>query len=132
MVKQKDAPEWEEPKLVRMYDVSTTLGAGTLAAGPPREEDSAQAQKTKAKDQEAVAMEVIDREVRAILEANPLRAWTQRDLAEAVAMREAVDADSKTLAGHTLVRLREDKKTYANSAYDPVRNRNAGRWRHPG
>ena len=77
-------------------------------------------------------MEVIDREVRAILEANPLRAWTQRDLAEAVAMREAVDADSKTLAGHTLVRLREDKNTYANGAYDPVRNRNAGRWRHPG
>ena len=132
MVKQKDAPEWEEPKLVRMYDVLTTLGAGTLAAGPPREEDGAQVQKTRARDQEAAAMEVLDREVQAILEANPLRAWTQRDLAEAVAMREAVDADSKTLAGHTLVRLREDKKTYANSAYDPVRNRNAGRWRHPG
>ena len=134
MTKQKDAPEWDEPKLVRLYPVSAELGGGTLAAGPPQGEDRKSTKEAKDRERDASVLEVLDREVRAILEANPLRCWTQRDLAEALAMRDAVDVDSKTLSGHYLVRLRENKKPayYARGAYDPARNRNAGRWRHPG
>ena len=134
MTKQKDAPEWDEPRLVRLYPVSVELGGGTLAAGPPQGEDRKSTKEAKDRERDASVLEVLDREVRAILEANPLRCWTQRDLAEAVAMRDAVDVDSKTLSGHYLVRLRESKKPayYARGAYDPARNRNAGRWRHPG
>ena len=134
MTKQKDAPEWDKPRLVRLYD-SSAFGGGTLAAGPPREDDRKNTKEAKARDQDTAVLEVVEREVRAVLEANPLRCWTQRDLAEAVAMRDAVSVDSKTLSGHYLVRLRESKSPayeYAKSAYDPARNRNAGRWRHPG
>ncbi|KKL79275.1 hypothetical protein LCGC14_2016450, partial [marine sediment metagenome] len=65
MTKQKDAPEWDKPRLVRLHDVRTSLGASTLVAGPPTEEDL----KEKTREQEAAVMEVLDREVKAILAA---------------------------------------------------------------
>ena len=130
MTKQKDAPEWDTPRLVRLYDVSTDLAGGTLAAGPPLEEDRKNTKKTKAKEWEDSVMEVLDRDVRAVLEANPMRAWTQKDLAGAVTHRADGDMEQKTVAAY-LLRIRNLKKTYSHSAYDPTRNRDAGRWRHP-
>ena len=134
MAKQKDAPEWEDEKRLKLVKVRLALEQSTLAAMPasaPTPEERKVARATS-RQREEVVLGVIDEEVGAILEANPLKTWTQRDLAEAVAMRELVTIDSKTLANIYLIRVRERKGTLCNRAYDPQRNPRTGRWRCPG
>ncbi len=130
MVKQRDAPEWDKARRVRVAKVRLPSGDTTLAAGPaiqPTAEEAAEAAET-----EQTLLEILDREIKGILEANPLKGWTQRDLAEALAMRDAVVLGSKAIASDYLIRVRERKGTFANTAYDAIRNKNLGRWRWPG
>lgn len=129
MTKQKDAPEWDDPRRVKLAAVHLPSGGSTMVAVPPGPEDAAE--KDRPQERETALIEVIDGAVGAILQANPLRAWTQRDLAEAVAMQKEISIDSKTLASTYLIRVREEKGTLAHRAYDPLRSRNAGRWRWP-
>lgn len=133
MTKQKDAPEWEDEKRLKLVKVHLTLEQSTLVAMPalaPTPEER-KAAKATLRQREEVVLGVIDEEVGEILKTNPLKTWTQRDLAEAVAMRERVTIDSKTLANIHLIRVRERKGTLCNRAYDPQRNPKTGRWRCP-
>ena len=133
MAKQKSAPEWESERRLRLVKMQLSPGSSTLVAAPApalTAKEKIQA-KGDLREREDVMLGVIDEEVRAILEMNPLRTWTQRDLAEAVAMRERITLESKMLGNVYLIKVRERKGTYANSAYDPQRNRNTGRWRCP-
>ena len=134
MTKQKDAPEWETEKRLRLVKVLLAPENSTLAAAPAPAPTAEEAKATadRALGREEVVLGVLDDAVRAILSANPTKCWTQKDLAEAVAMREDVSLDSKVLASTYLIRVRERKGTFASGAYDPHRNRNAGRWRCPG
>jgi hypothetical protein len=130
MVKQRDAEEWKRPRRVGVGKVLLTSGKTTLAAGPvpqPSDEEAG-----REAEEAATLLKILDREISMVLEANPMKAWTQRDLAEALAMRPAIAYESKVLASNYLVRVRERKDTFANTAYDPARNKNAGRWRWPG
>ena len=67
----------------------------------------------------------VDETIAAILAVNPLKAWSNRALAEAMAMQERIDVSARTLE-RTIKTLRENKATRACKFYDPMTQR----WRH--
>ncbi len=97
-------------------------GGGRPVVVPPRETPP-----------ESSIMAEVDRAIEKILEAAPLRYWTSHDLANNIFVNYniGVSVCSRTITKYYLVKLKENPKTYAFRAYDPQRNRNAGRWRHP-
>lgn len=134
MVKQKDATEWEDAKLVSLKSVGDSL----VAVKPEARQEQAtplakavQQNRRKGKNDptrnDGAAMEIIDKAVAQVLAANPARDWSTRDLAEAVAVRPEIEVSSSRLRQASLVDLREQSGTVANAAYDPMKKR----WRHP-
>ena len=126
MRKQKDAPEWDQPVTAHMIAVGDTLVATkqAKAAPKPAEAPAAPAQpKAELFKPTPAVMSVLDKEVEAVLRTNPSRAWTTRELAEAVAMRPGVEIPSDKLNRVELKNLREKKDTLANRSYDPATKR---------
>lgn len=116
--KQKDAAPWDKPKHLNMRLVALSPTLDTLvpvtAAKP--------VQSTAGEDLTGVAM-VLDAAIVSVLKANKLKAWTTRDLAEVVAMRDDIDVGSKSLQNKYMRVLRETKGTAASTAYDPLTKR---------
>ena len=131
MTKQKDAPEWTEPRFVQLEPVKLAKGVETLVAvAPDPDKRPAQAQpSTKSKNDptrgfEAVSL-VLDAVVAKVLQSNTLKEWSQKKLAEAVALDDAIDIGSDRLRKSYLTQLREAKGTRASRCYDAAR----GVWR---
>ena len=127
MRKQKDAPEWANPRVIKLEEILLGEGAKSLVAVKPAPGERAPAAKPDSDEPlDLIVSNVLDKAVRSVLASNPSRAWNTKELAEALAMREDVEVDSKTLQNVGLIRLRERYSTYANRAYDPATKR----WRH--
>lgn len=131
MSKQKDAAEWDKPRrLVMGKAESGSLYVASMEqaieAKPEAAELSAQTKKAADLFKGKVTAEILDKALRDILESNPSRAWGQNQLAEAMAMHEAVELSSSHLKNR-LVALREDKGSYAHGCYDPAKKE----WRAP-
>lgn len=126
MSKQKDAAEWPGPKFIRMATVDLGAGLNSLVAVPTDAVQvvaNAGTRDTKAAVSEAIVADVLDRAVISVLAANKVRAWTTRDLAEALAMRDDIGVSSKTLQNVQLVALRERKDSRARACYDAATRR---------
>lgn len=126
MTKQKDAPEWRDPRVGYAYEVTLPNGYTSLAVGAPTEEvlEAAKPAINAAQDKESV-LEIVATATEKVLKSVIGRAWTQKALAEAVAMDPAVDIASGALANRWLVTLREKSDGPAANWYDPV----TSRWR---
>lgn len=136
MTKQKDAEMWKQPKLIKLSEVSIGPKIKSLCAVQPpvsREaEPTAGSNYSKFNPQgkgKELVLGILDSAILAILSANPSRSWNDKDLAEAVAMREEVEIDSKALRNNWLRLLREDKTTQARHCYDPTAPKSVGKWR---
>ena len=123
MTKQRDAPEWKKPKYVRLNEVHLSPEEKSLVAAPGAGGAEVSNLESKAKhhpEGNPAALEVIDKAIEAVLSLNPTKRWTQKELAEALAMREEITLASSTLKQRTLTQLREDNSRRANRFYDPM------------
>ncbi|MEQ1887161.1 MAG: AAA family ATPase [Bryobacteraceae bacterium] len=133
MEKQKDAALWEKPKRLNLTEVtvgdakSLVVTAGRIqpepinATKPP-------ANKFDPKRNDPFVMELIDGAVEKILKSNPLRTWTTRALAEAVAGEANVEVSSQTLRTNQLVTLRETKGTVSHKCYQRLSSQKVYKW----
>lgn len=127
MVKQKDAPEWVLPRVGYAHEITLPNGYKSLAVGqaPP---EALEARKTaspgKGLQDDGVTLEIVEAAVKKVLGTTIGKDWTQKALAEAVAMDESiVNVPSGMLARNHLVRLRENADSAASKWYDPVKCR---------
>jgi len=129
--KQKDAPEWEKPLRVELEHVEIEgEKEGSLVVVEPAEKpEPGKAAGSMAKNNRhnPGLLLLLDKVIAGELGKNKLRAWTTKELAQALAMRDDVEVDSKTLQNTHLVRVRETKGTKASKLYDPVTKR--WKWR---
>ena len=135
MPKQKNAPEWDAPRRIRMVRVKVgediTLAAAPAPSPTPEEREAEEARGATAT---AATFDLIERKLREILGANRLKAWKQNELAEALAHAEGITLTSSTLNTRWLRDIWQGEKhkgSFAHRAYDPKRSRNAGRWKWP-
>lgn len=125
MSKQKDAAEWDRPKLIQMEAVDLVIGgrkADSLVAAPAKESARAPESVRSAVAEVATTL-VLDKAVAAVLASNKAKAFTTKELSQMVAAREEIEVASKTLENQQLVRLRETKGTKAHACYDPATRR---------
>lgn len=121
MTKQKEAEQWKEPRMARLVKVQLAPKVNSLVAvAAKNEKPPAAKSKPDQRKNDAAVMLVLDKAVIDILAANPVRAWTTRQIAEVMAARGDVEIPSKQLANGELVRLRETAGTVANRCYDPI------------
>ena len=125
MFKQKDATEWDKPKMIAMEKVDLVLGGrkmDSLVAVPAKESARAPESVRSAVAEVATTL-VLDTAVAAVLQSNPAKAWTTKELSQMVAARDEIEVSSKTLENRQLVELREKKGTKAHACYDPATRR---------
>lgn len=131
MVKQKDADTWEKPRLahLKLNDVD---GFQTLVAVPYSEASASRDTPFAVlkSDRESL-LTALDAIVTDVLKANKAKGWSNKDLAEAVAMDDRCEYSSSSLvqtrkSGVNLVTLREHKAMRSNSFYAPEQRR----WRY--
>lgn len=138
--KQRNAAAWSEdrflrPVTVQLDDDNTSIAmvrenAPSDQAPPDTGRTSSQRKPKRPKATEGFdpvkndfALNVLDEIICDILKENPLKEWTNKAIAEAVAMDERCEYSSASLTrnrqGLTLMSLREDKEKRANKLYDP-------------
>ena len=125
MAKQKDAAEWDRPKLMSLERVDLVIEGrktDSLVAAPAKESARAP-ESVRSAIAEATTTMVLDGAVAAVLKSNPAKAWTTKELSQMVAARDDVEVASKTLENQQLIRLRETKGTKAHACYDPATRR---------
>lgn len=135
MVKQKDAQEWNKPKLIQLNEITLSAKLKSLVAVNPdkaaveQSQNDRMAKTTRSKHlpvSDPVVMRHIDKAISEILFKNKPKTWTQSDLAEALAMRDDIDLSSSHMRKNTLYALREDSLKLAKRLYDPI----AKKWRY--
>jgi hypothetical protein len=92
----------------------------------PRGNTTSAGELSRAKAEAKIMLETVTRAVMKRLKANPIKAWSQKALADAVATDDAVGLSSSRLRQHTLTLLREDKSSSVRHCYDPE----TARWRY--
>lgn len=121
MTKQKDAPEWEQPRYADLKGEGDTLVVMrcdekiVLTPEPKRGK----------KMSEAAIPAALDPIVAFTLKGNPLKAWTNTELSETLAVRDDLDIPSR-LIRKQLVTLRETSSTLSAPMYDV----STKRWRY--
>lgn len=121
MVKQKDAPEWEQPRHATLEKVSTSLVAVKAKTTVPTK--AAPSAPLKAEDKE-IAYKMIDEELARILKADPGNRYTMKELAVAIEGHPKIEVSVKTLCNTHLPILRADKATHAHRCF--VRKKTTG------
>src|SRR5262249_3558664 len=122
MVKQRDWAKWEQRKIVKVEQVGdvatgskvvvrpdspfTAAGANSTEGGPPSDEPK-RTRKPNAPDRnDDVALKVIDDELAEILRENPMRKWTQKDMAVALEGSPKIEVEAGTLQNTQIPLLR--------------------------
>lgn len=140
MGKQRNAAVWSEDRALRATTVqlgedkaSVAMVRGELQ-NAKEEDGNTGSQKPKGKNasgfdavKNEVALTLVDDILSDILQDNPLKEWSNKALAEALAMQERIAYSSAHLNRNVLVKLREDKEKRANKLYDPLTKR--WRWK---
>lgn len=126
MSKQKDGAEWDKPKQISLEKVQ--LGAtDSLVAVPCTQPAKVERSRAVEANATAATLFVLDGAVTQTLQSNRVKAWTTKELAQVIAMRDDVEVSSKTLENRQLIELRENSTTVANRCYDAATKR--WKWR---
>ena len=126
MTKQKDAAEWRDPRVAEAYEILLPGGRKSLAVGEPSEETLEALKPVEGAGQDKPnVLEIVEAAAEKVLKSVTGRVWSQKALAEAVAMDPNIDIPSNRLANHWLVMLREKTGSKAASWYEPA----TARWR---
>ncbi|MBL4665646.1 MAG: bifunctional DNA primase/polymerase [Nitrospinaceae bacterium] len=128
MGKQKDAPEWEKPRFVKLTEVKLSLDPPikSLVAMMPKK-DEKPAKKIIVTDKgKDVSLDIIEEAALDFLRSNKLKEYSNNALAEAVATDPRIGIASQQLGKTWLKRLREDNETALARCWF----RSKGRWRY--
>lgn len=123
MEKQKDGAEWAQPKQISLETVELGKGNDSLVAVPCKTPAKLESKRAAETNSTAATILVLDTAVAQTLQSNKLKAWTTKELAQVIAMRDDVEVSSKTLENRQLIELRENSTTQANRCYDPATKR---------
>lgn len=131
MTKQKDAPEWEEPKALRLEPVGKSLAvvaSSAPAKRAPEEQPNIFAAKKLEQDsaaQKVAKLSIVRTELTRMLKANPSKDWgSERKIAEALAARLARDGQ----VGFSDETVRKMMPDIRNAGYELY---NDGEWGVP-
>lgn len=108
--KQKDGVEWDSWKSIEMKELNLPeLGdeAKSLVVSQPTEQARQATEKLFVRQD--TSLEVLNDTVVNFLKRNPVKPWSTKDLAEALAMEEGMGLGSKVLQNRWLPELREAK-----------------------
>lgn len=128
--KQKDAPE-AEPQALKLVEIENSLAVERSDAPAPKRETPADRKRREGRPANGETLAstglvfVLDKAIVEVLKAHPAKVWSQRQLADALAMHPRIDASSSSLRQRHMTTLRETKGTAAHKLYDPV----SGQWR---
>jgi hypothetical protein len=111
MSKQKDAQEWEHVRSMKLENSGTSL---VVVPAPPRQLKPISNVPPAA---EAAVAHLLDNIVAKVLQENPGRIWTQKELAERLACIPEVGVPSR-LIERKLKGLREDSASCSGKHYD--------------
>jgi len=117
MTKQRNSTEWEKPLFAKLQTVADLKDLAVVAPDPDTVAKAKQMRVvdfTNLSDDEATVLALIDKAIVDELKAAPGKTWSQRDLAEALAMRQDISIPSETLRKKHLTHVRESNDTYAN------------------
>jgi hypothetical protein len=131
MTKQKEAAHWSVSPVFRLQELELSAETKSLVAMKaelPSRDVKPAGEKKPTVAAEAFVKNSLDAAVNAVLASNKVRNWTTKELAEAVAMREEINIDSKTLRNRHLIALREDSGTKASKYFDPAKPARNGQW----
>jgi hypothetical protein len=131
MLKQKDGPEWEQPKVLKLSEVLLHPGASSLAVAPASAADIQRAQAaTVSRDETPAAQDMNTRFILAALRSIPAKKWSNTELA--VAARQLGCKIPLNTLRQALGRHRH-KLGWATChvALAPYYNRAAERWETP-
>lgn len=123
MVKQKDGAEWSQPKQISLEKVDLGKGSDSLVAVPCKTPVKVESKLAAEASNDAATILVLDTAVAQTLASNRIKAWTTKELAQVIAMRDDVEVSSKTLENRQLIALRENSTTRANRFYDAATKR---------
>lgn len=123
MAKQKDGVEWELPKRVMLIPSGASLSVGPSTTKEPVQPEAERAKHNARLDG------LLDNLVSRMLRANPLKAWTQKELAETLACRDDVDVLSGPISAK-LKQMRENSASISGGCYWPETK--IWRWREKG
>lgn len=132
MTKQKDAAEWEKPKLLRVAEIDLGDDRQSLVVLPPEPEapikhkSGKDARAHQAELAEQFVLNTICVVVAERLKANPLRAWSTSQLADAVATDRRIEISSQMLRRKYLKELRENNASPIAAMFDV----DTMRWRY--
>jgi len=132
MEKQKDAPEWEGKRHVKLNEITLGLDTKSLVAVKPATgetgPDDQEAEKQTAKKHNTL-LDIIEEVVLHKLEGNKIRAWSNTALGNAVACDARVTLTGQQVTRTYLTLLRETNERRASRCYD-ADAQPAHRWRY--
>ena len=119
MTKQKDAPEWEKKKFIKLSGVSLDLETKSLVAVKPGEDECPKGDKFHPTDGEKeTAMNDLNEVVTSLLKSDKSKKWSQPVLAKAVATDERIEIGASQLRQSHLKKLSGDSSQPASRHYD--------------
>ena len=121
MTKQKDAPEWESKKYVRLETVVVSVDPliDSLVAVRPSENECPKGNKHHpTADETDAQLEAVADAVLRRLKSDKLRVWSTNALADAIATDEHIDIGSSQLKQRHLILLREDNSKAVSRFYN--------------
>ena len=125
MLKQKDAAEWNKPKLVRLIETHLTPAIKSLVAMPGPE--ATKVAPKQAEVVESAMLDIVETAALEFLERIKTKPHSLRELAVATAHDVRVTLSANRLASHYLPRLRDDSDRRLSRCYDVHTKR--WRWR---
>jgi KaiC/GvpD/RAD55 family RecA-like ATPase len=127
MIKQKDAPEWDQPQNIKLEQVTLALKSGSLVAVRANEFDFTDnnANLPTADDIEARYRTVSDVVIQ-ILKDDPSKKWSTNALAAKLAKDDRIDVRSSQLRQKYLPYLSKDNDREVSNYFDPVERK----WRY--
>ncbi len=136
--KQKDAPEWEAGKLIKVEPHNGSLVAiaplKVKDAKPPPEKPGEVSRDTKkgggrkSKEDMEIELSVVRKAAYQTMKRYPGKVWSKRSLSEAIAAHETVEVAAGTIRNKYLDHLLTDKTHPVAACFDP----GTGQWCYQG
>ena len=136
--KQKDAPEWEQPRIIKLKELKIS-GGKSLVATAPNEAEAAQAvnktpekKKDKKTQENKINLQLLGKLTRDILKQNKALSWSQTGLAKAIAVMRSEGEDEPIIGvgwkqvNNYLTDLRQSPHP-SHKYYDPM---GRGKWEY--
>lgn len=125
MTKQKDAPEWEHPKRLKLAETLDSLAVSQDTAKPaeprpPREIKQGNGRNQYDKASDLIHAKLYEKVIFEILKSKPNVPWGQAELSRHVAAHKDVNLTSDYLRKTLLVALRENKELKCHNWFDPA------------